>query len=82
VTKETHRLRHVALHRMLDELVADFLRHGVRFDLNKPMAPCPLPSNTTVADLMAWSHQQTIEPAHDEVDDATQLTFAGQVQHA
>lgn len=53
MTKEEHRQRHVALHHALDELLADFLQHH---DFNK------LPSNTTLVELMQWSHQQTIEP--------------------
>ena len=51
---ETHRLRHVLLHKHLDELFADFiLKTGGR-------------STSTIFDLIKWSHQQTIKPDHDE----------------
>jgi hypothetical protein len=53
VTRDKHRERHVLLHKMLDELAADYLSH-VRD---------ALPSNTTLMQLMTWSHAQTIEPA-------------------
>ena len=49
--KEKHKLRHIKLHKMLDELIADFIRHT-----NK------MPSTTTLHDLMVWSYEQTIEP--------------------
>lgn len=48
---EAHRERHLELHRMLDELVADFIRHTDQ-----------RPSSASVMDLMTWSHQQTIAP--------------------
>lgn len=47
-----HRRRHVQLHRGLDELIADFLRHN----------PRALPSRTTLMRLMKWSHEQTFNP--------------------
>lgn len=50
MNQESHRNRHVFLHRSLDELIADFLRHGGG-DLSLPLSR-----------LMAWSHAQTIEP--------------------
>ena len=46
-----HKARHVELHRSVDELVADFIRHTER-----------LPSKTTVMELLEWSHGQTINP--------------------
>ena len=46
-----HKKRHVELHRSLDELVADFVAQTGR-----------LPSETTIMDLMRWSHEQTIAP--------------------
>lgn len=52
LTGEAHRERHIELHRMLDELVADFLMHN----------PQALPTRATVLDLMTWSHHQTLEP--------------------
>ena len=43
-----HIERHKLLHKMLDELVADFISNT-----NK------LPSQTTILELMKWSHEQT-----------------------
>jgi hypothetical protein len=57
VTKDEHRERHLLLHAALDELMADFLTQ------NRPK----LPSNTTVMELMVWSHAQTIEPVEPTV---------------
>ena len=54
LNKEQHRNRHKTLHLMFDELYADFIKHtGKR-------------SNAPILDLMQWSHQQTIEPDHEE----------------
>jgi hypothetical protein len=52
LTTEEHRERHVLLHRMLDELGADYLFQNAG----------SLPSTTTMMDLMRWSHAQTLEP--------------------
>ena len=50
-TPEQHKARHVELHRMLDELVADWIGHtGKR------------PSTSSVMDLMQWAHEQTLNP--------------------
>jgi hypothetical protein len=49
--KDKHISRHKELHKMLDELVADFI------DLTDKM-----PSKTTVMELMQWSHKQTKNP--------------------
>lgn len=49
--KKKHIERHILLHTHLDELFADFI------DNTKE-----LPSKTTVAELMEWSHKQTINP--------------------
>jgi hypothetical protein len=46
-----HKERHKMLHARLDELVADWIGQ----------TKC-LPSTSTVADLMKWSHEQTIAP--------------------
>lgn len=51
-TPEEHRKRHVELHHEFDELMADFLAHNRG----------KLPSNTTLTELMEWSHAQTLEP--------------------
>lgn len=47
-----HRDRHQLLHREFDELMADYLSHNRG----------AMPSNTTLMQLMEWSHKQTIEP--------------------
>lgn len=52
----TMSIRHEELHQALDELLACFLGHhnpGPGGTLGK------VPSNTTVAELMAWSFKQT-----------------------
>jgi hypothetical protein len=53
--KEVHIKRHQELHRSFDELLADFITHTEK-----------LPSESTVMELMQWSHQQTINPAIKE----------------
>ena len=50
-TKEKHIKVHEELHKALDELVADMIRHTEM-----------LPSTTTVMELMQWSNEQTKEP--------------------
>lgn len=52
--KNLHRHRHQELHKMLDELAADFLSHSINNG--------KLLSNTTVMELVEWSYQQTINP--------------------
>ena len=52
ITPEKHKKRHEELHRALDELVADF----IVCNADKH------PSNTTVLELVQWSHRQTIAP--------------------
>lgn len=49
---ERHRIRHVTLHRMVDELASDYARHH----------PDALLSETTVMQLLQWSHTQTLDP--------------------
>jgi hypothetical protein len=46
-----HKERHELLHRMLDELLADFLAQTGK-----------LPSQVSVVELMEWSYQQTLQP--------------------
>ena len=48
---EEHRQKHVELHHSLDILVADWI------DQTKSM-----PSNSTIMELMKWSHEQTHSP--------------------
>lgn len=50
-TPEVHKERHVALHKALDELVADWLNQTNR-----------LPSKASVTELIQWSFEQTINP--------------------
>lgn len=47
-----HKARHIELHRMLDELLADFLAHN----------PDKLPSTTPIMALLRWAHEQTLNP--------------------
>jgi hypothetical protein len=54
-TKENHKERHIFLHRCLDELVADMIKHTTM-----------LPSNTNIISLMKWSNQQTKSPTEDK----------------
>ena len=51
LTGEEHKDKHIMLHRQLDELASDFLRHTGK-----------LPSDTTVMELLQWSSKQTINP--------------------
>lgn len=50
-TREQHQARHVELHKALDELVADWIRHTGK-----------MPSTSSVMELMLWSHEQTQDP--------------------
>jgi hypothetical protein len=51
VNYEEHKARHVKLHTMLDELLADFIgQTGKR------------PSTATCLELLQWSHEQTERP--------------------
>lgn len=54
LTPKQHKARHEFLHKYLDELLADFIKHTGNF-LQK----------TSLRELMEWSHAQTIKP--DEV---------------
>ena len=53
MTEEEHRQRHEVLHRMLDELVADWISHSTR-----------LPGQATVMELMTWASKQAKAPDH------------------
>ncbi len=57
LTREEHIARHVDLHRAIDELVADFIRHTNR-----------RPNATTLMEFMEWSHQQTQNPTEPKRD--------------
>lgn len=54
-TIEEHKQRHLELHKMLDELGADFIRHTDK-----------LPSKSTIMELMTWSFEQTKNPTELE----------------
>lgn len=54
MTRKEHIAHHWRLHRHLDELVADFIKHTGK-----------LPGMTILLELMEWSQKQTIDP--DEV---------------
>lgn len=49
---ETHRQRHVELHQAFDELIADYMRHH----------PGAYLGDTSLLELIQWSHAQTQEP--------------------
>lgn len=52
MTRDEHIAEHKRLHRALDQLITDFARNtGKLFD------------ETTVTELMQWSHRQTIKPS-------------------
>lgn len=55
MNRQEHIEEHKRLHKSLDELVSDFIKHTEK-----------LPSNTAVVELMNWSYIQTKEP--DEED--------------
>ena len=57
LTPDQHKIRHINLHRALDELVADWLLHvGTVFAAGKTL------SMSSIMDLMEWSYTQTQEP--------------------
>ena len=55
MTHEQHRARHVELHKMVDELVADWISHTRG-----------RPSQSTVLELLEWSAAQAVEPTERE----------------
>lgn len=62
-TPEGHKARHELLHKMLDELVADWVNHTVHAgDFQDASIELKLPSNTFLSELMEWSYQQTQNP--------------------
>lgn len=48
LNKEEHRGRHIILHKMLDELLADYIK-----ETKKTL------SETSIFQLMKWSYEQT-----------------------
>jgi hypothetical protein len=57
MTPDEHRERHKLLHRYLDELLADFVRHS-----NGPVL------GRTIEELMNWSFRQTETPDEEIVN--------------
>ncbi len=49
--EDVHHARHLQLHKMLDEMVADWMVHTDK-----------RPSTGTVLELMQWSHGQCLRP--------------------
>lgn len=52
MTRTEHIERHKALHKSLDELLADYIGHTGR-----------MPSSATLMEFLTWSYSQTIDPA-------------------
>lgn len=74
MTREEHVKAHMDLHKSFDLLLADFLQHN----------PGRLLSNTTLMELMKWSHQETENPtllaaAHydEDLTEGDRCPFAG-----
>ena len=57
MTLKEHRKIHVELHRVLDDLIADWIR-DTKF----------LPNQHTVFELMKWSYNQTLHPSDTKVE--------------
>lgn len=55
MNKAKHKERHIKLHMVLDDLVADFICHTSK-----------LPSKTTVMELMTWSSEQADNPTEEK----------------
>jgi hypothetical protein len=55
MTKEEHRQRHIELHKALDELVADFIKHTEKHL-----------SKTSILEFVQWSSTQTHEPTEED----------------
>lgn len=53
--RKEHIEKHIMLHKYLDELSADHIRHTGK-----------IPSKTTLMELMGWSYEQTKDPTEDE----------------
>jgi hypothetical protein len=60
-TRSQHKAQHITLHRALDILWADWLRHngGSNDSLIRGM------DDVTVGELIRWSHAQTIDPTEE-----------------
>jgi len=62
MTHEQHIQRHKELHKALDELSADYMNQTGK-----------LMSQSSVMDLVEWSHQQTINPTTKHIGPVTLL---------
>lgn len=60
MTENEHKQRHIELHKNLNELVVNFIQHN----------DGALLSQTSVMDLMRWSHEQTINPTASKLEEA------------
>ena len=60
MTEVEHRARHLELHRMLDELLADFLRH--EDTATRHNDGLPILTKRPILDLLTWSYEQTLHP--------------------
>jgi len=49
-----HKEKHIELHKNLDELSADFIRHTGK-----------LPSDVTLMEFMTWAYEQTKNPTEE-----------------
>ena len=61
LNKEQHRNRHVTLHLMFDELLADFIKRYVA-----EVAPTTDLLDLPIRTIKGWSYRQTVEPDHEE----------------
>lgn len=57
MTPEEHKERHIKLHKMFDELLADFIG-----DTGK------MPSKTPILELLNWSYEQTQNPTEHKAE--------------
>ncbi len=51
ISEQDHKVRHIQLHKMLDELLADFIEQTGE-----------TPSHTTLMEFLKWSYEQTQSP--------------------
>lgn len=61
MTHAEHKRRHEEMHRSLEELLNDFLKHHRVRVFDRSLA-----RKLTVYELMDWSYQQTLDPEAQE----------------
>lgn len=66
-TPQEHRARHVELHKMFDELAADFIAQTGK-----------MPSYSSIMELMKWSYEQTVAPTDLPISFKSVTTEANQ----